>query len=122
MLAALAALAALSAASASAATPAQQIAKLQKQVAQLQKDVRFLRNELNANYDGDACIVSATADAFQQTWMFSSSAVPFPATSTTPRVTEKDYNCANIRVSRTVPTPGQAPNVAVFQQILNWIG
>jgi hypothetical protein len=118
-LAALAAVGAVQAAPAAALTPAQKVAKLEKQVAQLQKDVKFLRNELSANYDGDACLASATADSFQQSWLFVGG---FPATSTAPAVTTKDFGCANIRVARQLPTPGRAPTVAVYQAIVTWIG
>jgi hypothetical protein len=118
-LAAFAAVLAFAAAPASALTPAQKIAKLQKQVTQLQKDVKFLKTEVAANYDGDACLASVTADTFQQSWLFVGG---FPAASTTPAVTTKDFGCPNIRVQRQVPTPGRAPTVAIYQAILTWIG
>jgi hypothetical protein len=117
---ALAALAALAAPVAGAATPtAKKLAALQKQVTALTKEVKFLRAELDANYSGDACLAASTADAFQQTWLYVGT---FPATSTAPTVAEKDYSCANIRVTRQLPTAGRATTVAAFQAILTWIG
>jgi hypothetical protein len=116
----LAAVAALAVPVAGAATPTdKKLAALQRQVLALQKQVKFLRSELDANYSGDACIAASTADAFQQTWLFVGT---FPATSTGPAVTEKDYSCASIRVTRQLPTTGRAPTVAAFQAILTWIG
>jgi hypothetical protein len=118
--AALAALAAIAVPVAGAATPTEKkLAALQKQVTALTKQVKFLRAELDANYSGDACLAASTADAFQQTWLFAGT---FPATSTGPAVTEKDYSCANIRVTRQLPTAGRAPTVTAFQAILTWIG
>ena len=118
--AALAALAAIAVPVAGAATPTEKkLAVLQKQVTALTKQVKFLRAELDANYNGDACLAASTADAFQQTWLFAGT---FPATSTGPAVTEKDYSCANIRVTRQLPTAGHAPTVAAIQAILTWIG
>ena len=118
--AALTALAAIPAPVAGAATPTEKkLAALQKQVTALTKQVKFLRGELDANYSGDACLAASTADAFQQTWLFAGT---FPATSTGPSVTEKDYSCANIRVTRQLPTAGRAPTVTAFQAILTWIG
>lgn len=117
---ALAAIAALAVPAAGAATPtARKIAALQKQVATLTKQVKFLTAELNANYSGDACLAASTADTFQQTWLFAGT---YPATSTGPAVAEKDFSCANIRVTRQPPTAGRAPTVAPFQAILTWIG
>jgi len=116
----LTALAALAVPAAGAATPtAKKLAALQKQVTALTKQVNFLRAELQANYNGDACLAASTADAFQQTWL---SVGGFPSTSTGPAVTEKDYSCANIRVTRQLPTAGRAPPVTAFQAILTWIG
>ncbi|MDX6478804.1 MAG: hypothetical protein QOG29_1391 [Gaiellaceae bacterium] len=118
--AALVALAAVAAPVAGAATPTEKkLATLQKQVTALTKQVKFLRAELDANYNGDACLAASTADAFQQTWLFAGT---FPPTSTGPAVTEKDYSCANIRVTRQLPTAGRAPTVSAFQAILSWIG
>ena len=117
---ALAALAAVAVPVAGAATPTdKKIAVLQKQVAALTKQVKFLTAELDANYSGDACLAASTADAFQQTWLFAGT---YPSTSTGPAVTEKDYSCANIRVTRQLPTAGGTPTVSVFQAILAWIG
>ena len=118
--AALAALAAIAVPVAGAATPTEKkLAALQKQVTALTKQVKFLRAELDANYNGDACLAASTADAFQQTWLFAGT---FPATSTGQAVTEKDYSCANIRVTRQLLTAGRAPTVTAFQAILTWIG
>ena len=115
-----AALAALAAPAAGAATPTEKkLAALQKQITALTKQVKFLRAELDANYAGDACLASSTADTFQQTWLFAGT---FPATSTGPAVTEKDFSCGSIRVTRQLPTAGRAPTVAAFQAILTWIG
>ncbi len=117
---ALAAAAALAVPVAGAATPTEKkLAALQKQVTALTKQVKFLRAEVEANYSGDACLAASTADAFQQTWLFVGT---FPATSTGPAVTEKDFSCASIRVTRQPPTVGRAPTVAAFQAILTWIG
>ena len=117
---ALAAVTALAVPVAGAATPTdKKIAVLQKQVAALTKQVKFLTAELDANYSGDACLAASTADAFQQTWLFGGT---FPATSTGPAATEKGYSCANIRVTRQLPTAGGTPTVSVLQAILTWIG
>jgi hypothetical protein len=117
---ALAAVTALAVPVAGAATPTdKKIAVLQKQVAALTKQVKFLTAELDANYSGDACLAASTADAFQQTWLFGGTV---PAASTGPAVSEKDYSCANIRVTRQLPTAGGTPTVSVFQAILTWIG
>jgi hypothetical protein len=60
---------------ASAATPAQRIAKLEKQVKTLtatlnkqQKTVKTITNALNASLYIEFCLIGATADAFQSTW------------------------------------------------------
>jgi hypothetical protein len=117
---ALAALAALVVPVAGAATPTdKKIAALQKQVTVLTKQVKFLTSELDANYSGDACLAASTADTFQQTWLFAGT---YPATSTAPAVTEKDFSCASIRVTRQLPTAGRAPTVTAIQAILTWIG
>ena len=117
---ALAAVTALAVPVAGAATPTdKKIAVLQKQVAALTKQVKFLTAELDANYSGDACLAASTADAFQQTWLFGGT---LPAASTGPAVSEKDNSCANIRVTRQLPTAGGTPTVSVFQAILTWIG
>ena len=117
---ALSAVTALTVPVARAATPTdKKIAVLQKQVAALTKQVKFLTAELDANYSGDACLAASTADAFQQTWLFGGT---LPAASTGPAVSEKDYSCANIRVTRQLPTAGGTPTVSVFQAILTWIG
>ena len=119
-LAALAALAAIAVPVAGAATPTEKkLAAVQKQVTALTKQVKFLRAELDANYNGDACLAASTADAFQQTWLFGGTV---PAASTGPAVSEKDYSCANIRVTRQLPTAGGTPTVSVLQAILTWIG
>ena len=105
---------------AGAATPTdKKIAALQKQVTALTKQVKFLRSELDANYSGDACLAASTADTFQQTWL---SIGTFPATSTGPAVAEKTYSCANINVTRQLPTAGRVPTITAFQAILTWIG
>ena len=117
---ALAAFAALAVPVAGDATPTdKKIAALQKQVTALTKQVKFLTAELDANYSGDACLASSTADTFQQTWLFAGT---YPSTSTGPAVAEKDFSCASIRVTRQLPTAGRAPTVAAFQAILTWIG
>jgi hypothetical protein len=116
---ALAAVAALVVPVAGAATPTdKKITALQKQVTALTKQVKFLTAELDANYSGDACLAASTADTFQQTWLFAGN---YPATSTAPAVTEKDYSCTNIRVTRQLPTAGRAPTVTAIQAILTWI-
>jgi hypothetical protein len=125
--AALVVLAAIATPVAGAATPTEkklaalqkQVTALTKQVAAQTKQVKFLTSELDANYSGDACLAASTADAFQQTWLFAGT---YPSTSTAPAVTEKDYSCANIRVTRQPPTAGRAPTVSVIQTILTWIG
>jgi hypothetical protein len=55
-------------AAAVAKTPAQRIATLEKQVKTLQKQVKTLTGEVQANYQGDACLTAVTVDAFQATW------------------------------------------------------
>jgi len=119
-LAATAAVAVLAVPLAGAATPTEKkLAALQKQVTALTKQVKFLTAELDANYSGDACLAASTADTFQQAWLFAGT---YPSTSTGPAVTEKDFSCASIRVTRQLPTAGRAPTVAAFQAILTWIG
>ena len=61
---------------ASAATPtdrkvaalAKHVTALQKQVKTMQKQITFLRNEVSANYAGDACGLALTSDMFQVSW------------------------------------------------------
>jgi hypothetical protein len=59
----------------SAATPAQRIAKLEKQVKTLtttvtkqQKTIKTLTNAVNASLAVEFCLVGVTADAIQSTW------------------------------------------------------
>ena len=55
-------------AAAGAKTPAQRIATLEKQVKTLQKQVKSLSGEVQANYQGDACLTALTVDVLQATW------------------------------------------------------
>jgi Tfp pilus assembly protein FimV len=115
------------AAPASAATPtdrkvaalARQLAALQKQVKTLQKQVVFLRNEVSANYAGDACGLALTSDMFQVSWaqVDAHSSAPFFGAQT--QVTDHGA-CNDIEpaVPRSLTAP---PKTTIFQPLINWV-
>jgi hypothetical protein len=115
------------AAPASAATPtdrkvaalAKQMTVLQKQVKTLQKQVTFLRNELSANYAGDACGLALTSDMFQVSWgqIDTHSSSPFFG----PQTQVSDHGaCSDIQpsVTRSLTAP---PKTTIFQPLINWV-
>ena len=106
-------------ASAEASPTLRQFRALQRQVRTLQRQVKFLRNEIAANYVGDACIAASTADVFQGTWTNIDSRVltgtPFGAQT---QISDKGA-CAAIRITRQgVRNP---PNASIFATIINWL-
>lgn len=121
VLAASVAVSAVAAAPASALTPAQKITKLQKQVTQLQKDVKFLRSELAANYVGDECLAASTADVFQHTWIYVNRATASTTFPAAPTVNDRN-GCTDIRVERQLPSTSTPPVATIFQKIIDWIG
>jgi hypothetical protein len=110
---------------ASPPTPqAAQIKALQKQVTTLQKQVKLLTNALEANFAYDECQTAITADTFQWTWALTDKLTnfpPFPPTSTTPQVDDKQ-SCSDINVTRSTVTDQTSPTQAIFQSLINWIG
>jgi Tfp pilus assembly protein FimV len=115
------------AAPASAATPtdrkvaalAKQLTALQKQVKTLQKQVVFLRNEVSANYAGDACGLALTSDMFQVSWaqIDTHSSAPFFGAQT--QVSDRGA-CNDIEpaVPRSLTAP---PKTNIFQPLINWV-
>jgi uncharacterized protein YdgA (DUF945 family) len=104
-------------------SPTAQIKALQKQVTTLQKQVKLLTNALEANFAYDECQTAVTADTFQWTWALADKLTnfpPFPPTSTTPQVDDKQ-SCNGI-VTRPTVTGEAAPTQAIFQTLINWIG
>jgi len=115
------------AAPASAASPsdrkvaalAKQVTALQKQVKTMQKQITVLKNEVGANYAGDACSLALTSDMFQVSWgqIDTHSAAPFFG----PQTQVNDHGaCTDIQpaVQRSLTAP---PKTTIFQPLLNWI-
>jgi hypothetical protein len=115
------------AAPASAASPtdrkvaalAKQLTALQKQVKTLQKQVVILRNEVSANYAGDACGLALTSDMFQVSWgqIDTHSSSPFFG----PQTQVSDHGaCTDIEpsVQRSLTAP---PKTTIFQPLINWV-
>jgi len=115
------------AAPASAATPtdrkvaalAKQLTALQKQVKTLQKQVVFLKNEVGANYAGDACGLALTSDMFQVSWgqIDTHSSAPFFG----PQTQVSDHGACNAiqpAVQRSLTAP---PKTTIFQPLINWV-
>jgi hypothetical protein len=96
-----------------------QFRALQSQVKLLQRQVRFLRNEIAANYVGDACLAASTADVFQGTWANVDARVPTgPAFGAQTQVADRGA-CAAIRITRQgVRNP---PSASIFTTIINWL-
>jgi Tfp pilus assembly protein FimV len=115
------------AASASAATPtdrkvaalAKQVTALQKQVKTMQKQITFLRNEVSANYAGDACGLALTSDMFQVSWgqIDTHSSAPFFG----PQTQVNDHGACNDlepSIPRSLTAP---PKTTIFQPLINWV-
>jgi hypothetical protein len=101
-----------------------QIKALQKQVTTLQKQLKLLTNALEANFAYDECQTAITADTFQWTWALTDKLTnfpPFPSTSTTPQVDDKQ-SCSAINVTRPAVTGEAPPTQEIFQSLINWIG
>lgn len=115
------------AAPASAANPtdrkvaalAKQVTALQKQVKTMQKQITFLRNEVSANYAGDACGLALTSDMFQVSWgqIDTHSSSPFfgPQTQVSDRGACSDLEPA---IPRSLTAP---PKTTIFQPLINWV-
>ena len=115
------------AAPASAASPsdrkiaalAKQVTALQKQVKTMQKQITFLKNEVSANYAGDACGLALTSDMFQVSWgqIDTHSSAPFFG----PQTQVNDHGaCADLQpaVQRSLTAP---PKTTIFQPLINWV-
>lgn len=115
------------AAPASAASPsdrkvaalAKQVTALSKQVKTMQKQITLLRNEVSANYAGDACSLALTSDMFQVSWgqIDTHSSAPFFG----PQTQVNDHGaCTDIQpaVQRSLTAP---PKTTIFQPLINWV-
>jgi hypothetical protein len=118
--------AAPAAAPAGAATPqAVRIAQLEKQVKTLTTQVktlttreRFDRNEIAANYSGDACQAAVFADLLQSTWAMVDQGAPTAKFLTEPAVGDKD-SCKGIGVTRQgLKLP---PSISIVTSLIAWI-
>jgi outer membrane murein-binding lipoprotein Lpp len=98
-----------------------QVAALQKQVKAMQRDVSVARNELNANFVGDACLAALASDGLVTTWtgvdqygQRDSGTTVFGAQ---PRVNDKQA-CSNLR-------PGvlreYSATTNTFQALIGWL-
>lgn len=115
------------AAPASAATPsdrkvatlAKTVTALQKQVKTMQKQITLLRNEVSANYAGDACGLALTSDMFQVSWgqIDAHSASPFFGAQT--QVSDH-HACTDLQpaIPRSLTAP---PKTTIFQPLINWV-
>ncbi len=105
--------------SAARAPTLRQFRALQSQVKLLQRQVRFLRNEIAANYVGDACLAASTADVFQGTWTNIDSRVPTGTTFGAQAQVRDNGACAAIRIARQgVRNP---PSASIFATIIGWL-
>ena len=115
------------AAPASAASPsdrkvaalAKQVTALQKQVKTMQKQITFLKNEVSANYAGDACGLALTSDMFQVSWgqIDAHSSAPYFGAQTQ----VSDHGACNDlepSIPRSLTAP---PKTTIFQPLINWV-
>jgi hypothetical protein len=98
---------------------AKQVTALQKQVKTMQKQITLLRNEVSANYAGDACGLALTSDMFQVSWgqIDTHSSSPFFG----PQTQVSDHGACNDlepAVPRSVTAP---PKTTIFQPLINWV-
>jgi hypothetical protein len=94
---------------------------LSKKVTKLQKQVNLLTSAFNGLAAYDVCIVAATADAFQGTWIFMNKGATtpiFPTTSTGSSLDDLQA-CAAFQIPRQLPSTDTAPTTAVFQALVN---
>ena len=94
---------------------------LSKKVTKLQKQVNLLENALNAAFAYDVCILAATADAFQGTWIFVNKGTSFPyfPSSSTGSSLDDLRACSAFQIPRQLPSTETPPTTAVFQALVN---
>ena len=100
-----------------------QVTLLTKQVTQLKADVKFLKNESNANYEGDACLAGLTASTFQGTWQTidtkqTSGSPWFDATQASTPIS--DHNSCKSLIGAK-PSIDKPPALNIFDDMIRWI-
>ena len=102
---------------AAAKTPAQRIATLEKQVKTLQKQVKTLTGEVQANYEGDACLSALVVDAFQATWSLINGVAGRTVFPAQPAIDDR----GGCRYTGTTRFAGQAPPpLTAFVALVRW--
>lgn len=96
-----------------------QFRALQSQVKLLQRQVRFLRNEIAANYVGDACLAASTADVFQGTWTNIDARVPTAPGFGAQAQVRDNGACAAIRITRQGAR--NPPSASIFATLIGWL-
>jgi ABC-type amino acid transport substrate-binding protein len=91
---------------------------LNKKVTKLQKQVNLLERGLNAAFAYDVCLTSATADAFQGTWIWTNKiSSVFPSTSTGAAAVNDLQACSAFRIQRQLASADTPPSTAVFSAL-----
>jgi hypothetical protein len=104
-----------------------QVAALQRTTKQLKRANVLLLNEIEINYEGDACVVGLTADELQNTWLQIdqlAAKVGQPAIFGAQTALNDRNGCEGLgqpNVPRMPIDPAQIPSVTPYFTLINWL-